>query len=215
MQLFAACFDLLPICAIDAWRSALLRHEARVQRLETRVDGRTHDDAKAQVLSRPLVQLPSTLDPSRPPPRPALCILKSTSNPNLLFLLLCQATLHRVLRHLVLHRHRLAAIEEALARDRAAAAAAERKLGQALSVQPTIDMSYKQTAMQQHQLASTIDNFASQVHPSSVIRSVEYCCSAAGSTIRPSLISLHCRRARSTPQRLRLPQVLRTSRKAT
>ena len=120
-----------------------------------------------------------------------------------------------MLRHLVLHRHRLAAIEEALARDRAAAAAAERKLGQALSVQPTIDMSYKQTTMQQHQLASTIDNFASQVHPSSVIRSVEYCCSAAGSTIRPSLISLHCRRARSTPQRLRLPQVLRTSRKAT
>ena len=68
MQLFAACFDLLPTCATDAWRSALLRHEARVQRLETRVDARTHDDAKAQVLSRPLVQLPSTLDPSCPPP---------------------------------------------------------------------------------------------------------------------------------------------------
>jgi hypothetical protein len=68
-----------------------------------------------------------------------------------------------VLRHLVLHRHRLAAIEHALARDRAAAAAAERKLGQALSVQPTIDMSYKQTKIQQHKLASTIVNFAPQV----------------------------------------------------
>lgn len=56
-----------PICATDARRSALLRHEARVQRLETRVDGRTHDDAKAQVLSRPLALLHSTFDPSRPP----------------------------------------------------------------------------------------------------------------------------------------------------
>jgi hypothetical protein len=63
----------------------------------------------------------------------------------------------------VRHRHRLAAIQDALARDRAAAAAAERKLGQALSVQPTIVMSYKQTKLQQHQLASTIDNFAPQV----------------------------------------------------
>jgi hypothetical protein len=36
-------------------RSALLRHEARVQRLEERVDARTHDDAKAQVLSAVIV----------------------------------------------------------------------------------------------------------------------------------------------------------------
>ncbi len=72
--------------------------------------------------------------------------------------------MHRVLRHLVRHRHRLAEIEDALARDREAANAAERKLGQALSVQPTIIMSYKQTKQQHHQLASTIDNFAPQVY---------------------------------------------------
>ena len=41
-------------CA-DAMRSALLRHEARVQRLEERVDARAHDDAKAQVLSAVIV----------------------------------------------------------------------------------------------------------------------------------------------------------------
>ena len=74
-----------------------------------------------------------------------------------------KATLHRVLSHLVRHRHRLAAIQHRLARDRATAAAAERKLGQALSVQPAIAMSYKQTKLEQHQLASTIDNFGPQV----------------------------------------------------
>jgi hypothetical protein len=74
-----------------------------------------------------------------------------------------QATLHRVLRHLVLHRHRLAAIEHELLHDRAEAASTERKLGQALSVEPTINMSYKQTKAQQHQLSSTIRQFAPQV----------------------------------------------------
>jgi hypothetical protein len=124
--------------------------------------------------------------PSTPPVPPSCSLhLKIRLQSQPFFPLFCQATLHRVLRHLVMHRHRLAAIEDALARDRAAAAAAERKLGQALSVQPTIDMSYKQTTIQQHQLASTIDNFASQVHPCSVIHSVDYCCSAAGSTVRP------------------------------
>jgi len=112
--------------------SALLRHEARVQRLEKRVDVRDREDAQAQ------------------------------------------ATLHRVLSHLVRHRHRLAAIQHRLARDRAAAADAERKLGQALSVQPAIAMSYKQTKLKQHQLASTIDNFGPQegeVHAAAVAAS--------------------------------------------
>jgi hypothetical protein len=104
-----------------------------------------HDDSKAQVFPR--ASFPTASDDA--------CLTPFRS--------FAQATLHRVLRHLVLHRHRLAAIEAALARDRAAAAAAEAKLGQALSVQPTVDMSYKQTRIQQHQLASTIDNFASQV----------------------------------------------------
>jgi hypothetical protein len=135
----------------DACGSALLRHEARVQRLENRVDARTHEDAKAQVIARHLFVSSAALTQR------------------------VQATLHRVLRHLVLHRQRLAAIEEELARDRAAAAAAEGKLGQALSVQPTIDMSYKQTKMQQHQLASTIANFAPQegkVHAAALAASV-------------------------------------------
>ena len=116
-----------------------------MQRLDKRVDVRDREDVKAQVGA-----------PSR-----ALEMLSAHSLHLSLFLL--QATLHRVLRHLVRHRHRLAAIQDALARDRAAAAASERKLGQALSVQPTIVMSYKQTKLQQHQLASTIDNFAPQV----------------------------------------------------
>ena len=135
------CRNWAALRVLDALCSSLLRHERRVQRLENAVDARTHDDAKAQVAA----------------PRLAFRTRKLTAFPQL------QATLHRVLRHLVLHRHRLAVIEDALARDRAAAADAERKLGQALSVQPTIDMSYKQTRMQQHKLASTIDNFAPQV----------------------------------------------------
>ena len=124
-----------------------------MQRLENHVDARTQEDAKAQVIVR------------RPSCVKRCCFLT----------LRFQATLHRVLRHLVLHRQRLAAIEEELARDRAAAAAAEGKLGQALSVQPTIDMSYKQTKMQQHQLASTIANFAPQegkVHAAALAASV-------------------------------------------
>ncbi len=38
--------------SVDIWHRALLRHEQRVQRLESRVDARTRDDAKAQVSSR-------------------------------------------------------------------------------------------------------------------------------------------------------------------
>jgi hypothetical protein len=56
--------------------SALLRHEARVQRLEKRVDVRDREDAQAQVDNPPLCQVskPHKLTPRSPPPRP-LCIV--------------------------------------------------------------------------------------------------------------------------------------------
>jgi len=172
---------------------ALLRHERRVQRLGGYVESRAHDDAKAQV---------------------CVVLFLAFQTPKLTRTLFLQATLHRVLRHLVLHRQRLAAIEHALARDRAAAAAAERKLGQALSVQPTIDMSYKQTKLQQHKLASTIDNFAPQV---------QHLSAAAALALVHKIYSLVClelltrllRRVRSTLQHSLLLPLLRMSQKVT
>jgi hypothetical protein len=56
--------------------SALLRHEARVQRLEKRVDVRDRENAQAQVDDPPLYQFskPHELTPLFPFPRP-LCIV--------------------------------------------------------------------------------------------------------------------------------------------
>ncbi len=176
----------------DACCSALMRHEARVQRLENHVDARTQEDAKAQVIVR------------RPSCVKRCCFLT----------LRFQATLHRVLRHLVLHRQRLAAIEEELERDRAAAATAEGKLGQALSVQPTIDMSYKQTKMQQHQLASTIANFTPQVRLLGLF-CILLCSCGQHALACVCFLTPRVRRVRSMPQHSQLQWRLRMSLKVT
>ena len=81
-------------------------------------------------------------------------------------------------------------------------------------MQPTIDMSYKQTKLQQHKLASTIDNFAPQV---------EHLSAAAALALMHQMSSLFClelltrlrRRVRSALQHSLLLPLLRMSQKVT